>query len=133
MTVEAYLKSLVIGIDLRKDVLTRAAYSPIEVGLYPFELEDDAYPTSGIDEEFQKRLDYAASTVYYSILGAFANSGYTEQVGDVRVSHGGCAITMDDRKRFQRLADKLRLKHNFPVENVNESGDMFDARYLRGR
>ena len=57
MTVEAYLRSLVVGLDLDKDVLTRAAYSPIEVGLAPFELSDDAYPKSGIDDNFQKRLD----------------------------------------------------------------------------
>ena len=75
MTVEAYLRSLVVGLDLDKDVLTRAAYSPIEVGLEPFELSDDAYPTSGIDEDFQKRLDYAASTVYYSVLGVVAGGG----------------------------------------------------------
>lgn len=133
MTVEAYLKSLVIGIDLHRDVLTRAAYSPIEVGLSPFELGDDAYPTSGIDEEFQKRLDYAASTVYYSILGVFAGGGYTEQVGDVRTSRGGYTITMSDRTRFQNLADKLRLKHGFQVEGASEIGGMFDARYLRNR
>ena len=133
MTVEAYLRSLVVGLDLDKDVLTRAAYSPIEVGLAPFELEDDAYPTSGIDEDFQKRLDYAASTVYYSVLGVFAGGGYSEQVGDVRVSRGGYTITMADRARFQTLADNLRLKHGFEVEGASEIGGMFDARYLRGR
>ena len=133
MTVEAYLRSLVVGLDLDKDVLTRASYSPIEVGLAPFELEDDAYPTSGIDDEFQRRLDYAASTVYYSVLGVFAGGGYSEQVGDVRVSRGGYTITMADRARFQTLADNLRLKHGFEVEGASEIGGMFDARYLRGR
>jgi hypothetical protein len=94
-------------------------------------LSDDAYPTSGIDEEFQKRLDYAASTVYYSVLGVFAGGGYSEQVGDVRVSRGGYTITMADRARFQTLADNLRLKHGFNVEGASEIGGMFDARYLR--
>ena len=60
------------------------------------------------DEDFQKRLDYASSTVYYSVLGVFAGGGYSEQVGDVRVSRGGYTITMADRARFQTLADNLR-------------------------
>lgn len=133
MTVEAYLRSLIVGLDLDKDVLTRAAYSPIEVGLEPFELEDDAYPTSGIDEEFQKRLDYAASTVYYSVLGVFAGGGYSEQVGDVRTSRSGFVVTADDRLRYKSLGDALRLKHNFPTDTSVEVGGMFDARYLRGK
>lgn len=130
MTVEAYLRSLVYGLDLDKDVLTRAAYSPIEVGLAPFELGDDAYPTSGIDEEFQKRLDYAASTVYYSVLGVFAGGGYSEQVGDVRISRGGYTITMADRDRYQKLAESLRVKHGFAIEEAADKGGMFNATYL---
>lgn len=133
MTVEAYLRSLVVGLDLDKDVLTRAAYSPIEVGLAPFELGDNAYPSSVVDEEFQKRLDYASSTVYYSILGVFAGGGYSEQIGDVRVSRSGYTITASDRSRYQRLADNLRLKHGFDIESASDVGSMFDARYLRGR
>ena len=132
MTVEAYLRSLVTGLDLDRDVLTRAAYSPIEVGLAPLKLEDKAYPDGGIDEVFQQRLDYAASTVYYSVLGVFAGGGYSEQIGNVRVSRGGYTITMADRARFQTLADNLRLKHGFEIEGASEIGGVFDARYLRG-
>ena len=132
MTVEAYLRSLVVGLDLDKDVLTRAAYSPLEVGLEPFDLNDEAYPDGGVDEAFQQRLDYAASTVYYSVLGVFAGGGFSEQVGNVRVSRGGYTITMADRARFQTLADNLRLKHGFEIEGASEIGGAFDARYLRG-
>lgn len=132
MTVEAYLRSLVTGLDLDKDVLKRAAYSPIEVGLAPFNLEDLAYPEDGVTEEFRQRLDYAASTVYYSVLGVFAGGGYSEQVGNVRVSRGGYTITMADRARYQTLADNLRLKHGFDIEGASEIGGVFDAGYLRG-
>lgn len=132
MTVEKYLSSLVFGLDLPVEVLERAAYSPMEVGLAPFELSDDAYPVGGVDEDFQKRLDYATSTVYYAVLGVFAGGGYSEQIGDVRVSRGGYTITMADRARFQDLANGLRSKHGFNVENY-DIGGMFDARYLRGR
>ena len=131
MTVEAYLRSLVFGLDLPIEILERASFSPMEVGLESIELDDDVQDLLQ-DEDFQKRLDYASSTVYYSVLGVFAGGGYSEQVGDVRVSRGGYTITMADRARFQTLADNLRLKHGFDVEGASEVGGMFDARYLRG-
>ena len=132
MTVEKYLRSLVFGLDLPIEILERASFSPMEVGLEPIELDDDVQDLLQ-DEDSQKRLDYASSTVYYSVLGVFAGGGYSEQVGDVRVSRGGYTITMADRARFQTLADNLRLKHGFEVEGASEIGGMFDARYLRGK
>jgi hypothetical protein len=132
MTVEKYLRSLVFGLDLPIEILERASFSPMEVGLESIELDDDVQDLLQ-DEDFQKRLDYASSTVYYSVLGVFAGGGYSEQVGDVRVSRGGYTITMADRARFQTLADNLRLKHGFDVEGASEIGGMFDARYLRGK
>lgn len=131
MTVEKYLRSLVFGLDLPIEILERASFSPMEVGLESIELDDDVQDLLQ-DEYFQKRLDYASSTVYYSVLGVFAGGGYSEQVGDVRVSRGGYTITMADRARFQTLADNLRLKHGFDVEGASDIGGMFDARYLRG-
>ena len=131
MTVEKYLRSLVFGLDLPIEILERASFSPIEVGLESIRLDDDVQDLLQ-DEDFQKRLDYASSTVYYSVLGVFAGGGYSEQIGDVRVSRGGYTITMADRARFQTLADNLRLKHGFDVEGASEIGGMFDARYLRG-
>ena len=130
MTVGEYLSSLVFGLDLTDTVLERSAKSPIEVGLQPFELMDDAYPAER-DEDFQKRLDYASSTVYYSVLGVFAGGGYTEQVGDVKISKGGYTITMADRERFQNLADNLRQKHGFEVETSHDTGGIYDLGYMR--
>ena len=132
MTVEKYLRSLVFGLDLPIEILERASFSPMEVGLESIELDDDVQDLLQ-DEDLQKRLDYASSTVYYSVLGVFAGGGYSAQVGDLRVSRGGYTITMADRARFQTLADNLRLKHGFDVEGASEVGGMFDARYLRGK
>ena len=131
MTVEAYLRSLVVGLELNKDVLSRAAFSPIEVSMEPLNLDDPVYPKEGVNAEYQKRLDYAASTVYYSVLGVFAGGGYSEQIGNVRISRGGYTITMADRARFQNLADNLRLKHGFEVEGASEIGGVFDATSLK--
>ena len=128
MTVGEYLSSLVFGLDLPDTVLERSAMSPLEVELDPLNLNDVVELTN---TEFRKRLDYAASTVYYSVLGVFAGGGYSEQVGDVRVSKGGYTITMADRERFQALEDNLRLKHGFATEESHNSGGMYDMSYLR--
>lgn len=131
MTVEAYLKSLVPGLDLPKEVYQRAARSPKEVGLDAVKLEDDIDAFDDV-EDFQVRLDYAASTVYYAVLGVFAGGGFTEQYGDTQIRRGGYTITMADRERFKMLADALRKKHGFDTEDENvETGGMFDGGYLR--
>ena len=128
MTVGEYLSSLVFGLDLPDTVLQRSVMSPAEVDLDPLSLDDSVNIK---DTEFRKRLDYAASTVYYSVLGVFAGGGYSEQIGDVKVSRGGYTITMEDRQRFQALADSLRRKHGFETEEAHDGGGMFDATYLR--
>ena len=131
MTVEEYLRSLVFGLDLPANVLSRAARSPKEVGLDAVNLEDDVDEHDD-EPDYQERLDYAASTVYYAVLGVFAGGGYTEQAGDVNIRKGGYTITMADRERFKMLADALRKKHGFDTEDENlETGGMFDAGYLR--
>lgn len=143
MTVEEYLRSLVQGLDLQDTVVARAARSPIEIGLDRLTLTEDVdyvYGEDGEvvsdrskDEDFQKRLDYASSTIYYSVLGVFAGGGYSEQVGDVRASRGGYTITMADRARFKAMGDALRLKWGLDVEEDESSSEMYDASYLRGR
>ena len=133
MTVEEYLRSLVPGLDLQDNVLARAARSPIEVDLERLDLNDDEEDYDN-DEDFQKRLDYASSTIYYSVLGVFAGGGYAEQVGDVRASRGGYTITMADRARFKAMGDALRLKWGWEVEDDDASGsEVYDASYLRGK
>lgn len=133
MTVEEYLRSLVPGLDLPDTVVARAARSPIEVGLDRLDVTEDIdYDYGGEDGDgFQKRLDYASSTIYYSVLGVFAGGGYSEQVGDVRASRGGYTITMADRARFKAMGDALRLKWGWGVEEDESSSEMYDARYQR--
>lgn len=121
---------MVPGLDLQDSVIARAARSPIEVGLERLEVDEDIDDYDG-DEDFQMRLDYASSTIYYSVLGVFAGGGYSEQVGDVRASRGGYTITMADRARFKGMGDALRLKWGFEVEEDDSSSEMFDASYLR--
>ena len=141
MTVEEYLRSLVPGLDLQDNVVERCALSPIEAtitdpngttrNLDPLELSDDVDSSSLADEEFRMRLDYASSTIYYSVLGVFAGGGYSEQVGDVRASRGGYTITMADRARFKAMGDALREKWGFEVPDDESSSEMYDATYMR--
>ena len=131
MNVEDYLRSLVPGLDLQANVVERAALSPTEVDLDPLEISDDVDANSLGDEDFRMRLDYASSTVYYSVLGVFAGGGYTEQVGDVRNSRGGFIITKDDRARYKTLGDDLRRKWGFDIPDDDTGNEMYDATYLR--
>jgi hypothetical protein len=153
MTVEEYLRSLVPGLDLQTSVVARAARSPIEVGLERLNLDDDVdyeyVPTSGSgsgsgggepekrdragDVDFQMRLDYASSTIYYSVLGVFAGGGHSEQVGDVRSSRGGYTITMADRARFKAMGDALRQKWGWETEADEVSTEIVDMSSLRSR
>ena len=141
MTVEEYLRSLVPGLDLQDNVVERCALSPIEAvvtdpdgttrNLEPLDLDDEVDSDSMSESEFRMRLDYASSTIYYSVLGVFAGGGYAEQVGDVRASRGGYTITMADRARFKAMGDALRLKWGFEVEDDESSSEMYDASFLR--
>ena len=130
MTVEEYLRSLVPGLDLQDNVIQRCALSPTEVGLEPLGLDDEVDSDTLSDTAFRMRLDYASSTVYYSVLGVFAGGGYSEQVGDVRASRGGYTITMADRARFKGMGDALRAKWGWDVEEDDSSSEMYDATYM---
>lgn len=131
MTVEEYLRSLVPGLDLQDNVIERCAISPVEVDLEALELDEDVDGDTLADPSFRERLDYASSTVYYSVLGVFAGGGYSEQVGDVRASRGGYTITMADRARFKAMGDALRLKWGYEVDEDDSSSEMYDASSLR--
>ena len=159
MTVEEYLRSLVPGLDLQTSVLARAARSPIEVGLARLDLDDDVdyvdvevpnpeydpdvqppVPETVIerqdradDVDFQMRLDYASSTIYYSVLGVFAGGGHSEQVGDVRSSRGGYTITMADRARFKAMGDALRQKWGWETEADEVTTEIVDVSSLRSK
>lgn len=131
MTVEDYLRSLVPGLDLQDNVVARCALSPTEVGLQALQLTDTVDSATLADTDFHMRLDYASSTIYYSVLGVFAGGGYSEQVGDVRASRGGYTITMADRARFKAMGDALRLKWGFDVDEDDSTSEMYDASSLR--
>jgi hypothetical protein len=132
MTVEDYLRSLVPGYDFKSIVLQRAARSPVEVGLERLSLESDI--DEDTTEDFAVRLDYASSTIYYSMLGVFSGGSKSEKRADTQISVSGYTVTQTDRERFKTLADNLRTKHGFDIESDGtEDSGMFDATGLYGR
>ena len=137
MTVEEYLRSLVPGLDLQDNVVARSARSPKEVDLDPLPLDEDIdyvidpetgekVPREDPDNIYQMRLDYASSTIFYSVLGVFAG-------GDVRASRGGYTITMADRARFKAMGDALRQKWGWETEADEVTTEICDISSLRRR
>lgn len=84
-----------------------------------------------VDDLFDVRLDYAASVVYYGMLGMFTGGGYSERIGDISLSKNSFVITKDDRRRYTALGNSLRLKYGFPTIDEYDNMEMFDASRFR--
>lgn len=136
MTVEEYLRAEIPGYPFRDEVFAKAAYSPKRakpVKLRALSL-DDVIEDYDDDEEFDKSLTYATSTLYYSAAGAFSGGSSSEQVGDIRASRSGFIITQRDRDYYRAMGDKLRGLIGADIEETeSDSGGMFDASNLRKR
>lgn len=140
MTVEAYLRAKVPGYPFEMSVLENAAISPVFAkpeALMALSLDDEieSHIVDGVmDEEFEKALKYATSTLYYSVSGVFSGGSRSEQVGDVRASLSGFIITQSDRDYYRRLANRLRKELGMDVEeDVALGGKAFDASPLGRR
>ena len=84
------------------------------------------------DEEYMKGLNYALSTLYYSMSAAITGGTKSEKRGNRQISIGGYPLTTKDREAFRALGDKLRRELGAEVEDeVTDSGGMFDAANLR--
>lgn len=134
MTVEAYLRAEIPGYPFKEEVIARAAYSPRKAK--PIKLRalslNDVVEDYDDDEEFDKSLTYALSTLYYSAAGAFSGGSRHEQVGDISASMSGFIITQKDRDYYRSMGDKLRGVVGAAIEEMqSDSGGMFDASSLR--
>ena len=134
MTVEEYLRAEIPGYPFKEEVIARAAYSPRKAK--PIKLRalslNDVVEDYDDDEEFDKSLTYALSTLYYSAAGAFSGGSRHEQVGDISASMSGFIITQKDRDYYRSMGDKLRGVVGADIEEMqSDSGGMFDASSLR--
>lgn len=140
MTVEAYLRAKVPGYPFEMTVLENAAVSPVfakPTALQALNLSDEleSHIEDGVmNEDFEKALKYAESTLYYSVSGAFSGGSRSEQVGDVRASLSGYIITQSDRDFYRNMANKLRKELGVEAEeSATTSGVAFDASRLGRR
>lgn len=139
MTVREHFEAAIPGYPAQSlgATLAAAAFSPVlakprlDPPLRAVELDDDIADHLD-DEVWMASLDYALSTLYYSMAGVFSGGSRSEQVGDVRASLSGFVITKDDREYYRSMGDKLRREAGYePEEPVRETGGMFDATGLR--
>ena len=132
MTVEQWLRGHFHGLgnQIETNVLEVAAISPIEAR--PTKLRvvslEDTIEDYIEDAEDRKGLNYALSTLYYSMSAAITGGTKSEKSGNRQISIGGYPLTTKDREAFRALGDKLRKELGVePDEEVTDNGGMFDA------
>lgn len=136
MTVEQWLRGHFHGLgnQIELNVLEVAAISPIQakpVAFSPVSLADTVEDCIG-NKDYMNGLNYALSTLYYSMSAAITGGTKSEKRGNRQISIGGYPLTTKDREAFRELGDKLRRELGSQVdEQVSESGGMIDATYLR--
>ena len=132
MTVEQWLRGHFhgLGSQIETNVWEVAAISPIEAR--PTKLRvvslEDTIEDYIEDAEYRKGLNYALSTLYYSMSAAITGGTKSEKRGNRQISIGGYPLTTKDREAFRALGDKLRKELGVePDEEVTDNGGMFDA------
>ena len=100
----------------------------------PVNLDDDIEERFS-DEEFMKSLNYALSTLYYSMSAAITGGTKSERRGNRQVSVGGYPLTTKDRESFRKMGDRLRSALGCKVDNTSNTyqGGMFDASSLSAK
>lgn len=139
MKVEQWLRGHFhgLGSQIELNVLEVAAISPMEAlpsPMNPVNLDDDIEERFS-DEEFMKSLNYALSTLYYSMSTAITGGTKSERRGNRQVSVGGYPLTTKDRESFRKMGDRLRAALGCKVDNTSNTyqGGMFDASSLSAK
>lgn len=138
MTVENWLRGHFHGLgnQIELNTLEVAAISPLEARPVAFRavaLNDEVEDYIEFPE-YMQGLNYALSTLYYSMSAAITGGTKSEKRGNRQVSIGGYPLTTKDREAFRALGDKLRGQLGAEVdEDVSDNGGMFDASNLRCR
>ena len=136
MTVEQWLRGHFHGLgnQIETNVLEVAAFSPVQAKPIAFtsvSLTDTVEDYIG-NKEYMNGLNYALSTLYYSMSAAITGGTKSEKRGNRQISIGGYPLTTKDREAFRALGDKLRRELGSEVdEQTSEASGMFDATYLR--
>lgn len=136
MTVEEYLRAPFNDLSIHPNTVKAAALSPAK-------LKNPRFRAVGLDEIYEDLMDndvaadsveYALSTLYYSMSATITGGTKSEKRGNRQISIGGYALTTRDRDAFRKRANDIRIALGLAVdEEYSESGSMFDATNLRRR
>lgn len=135
MTTEQWLRGHFhgLGSQIERSVLEVAALSPVEAQPTPLRAIS---LTSEVEDyldnaEYMRGLNYALSTLYYSMSSAITGGTKSEKRGNRQISIGGYPLTTKDREAFRALGDKLRKSLGVDIEEeVTDNGGAFDATRL---
>lgn len=136
MTVEDWLRGQFqgIGTQIEASVLETAVLSAVFAKPVKFQTVNltDEVNEHLEDTGFLNGLNYALSTLYYSMSAAITGGTKSEKRGNRQISIGGYPLTTKDREAFRALGDKLRGELGADIdENASDTGGMFDGRRLR--
>ncbi len=132
MTVEKWLRGHFqgMGSQIEQDVLEVAAVSPASVIGKQFRaigLNEDYFDLLG-DATSEDSLNYALSTLFYSMSSAITGGTKSERNGNRQISLGGYPLTTRDREAFRSRADQIRKALGCEVQESEAEGSvMFDA------
>lgn len=135
MTVENWLRGHFHGLgnQIETNTLEVAAISPLEAkpnSFRPVSLNDEVEDYIG-NSEYMNGLNYALSTLYYSMSAAITGGTKSEKRGNRSISIGGYPLTTKDREAFRAMGDRLRGLLGAEVEEeAFEPGCVFDATTL---
>lgn len=134
MTVEEYLRAPFNELSIHINTIKAAALSPAK-------LKSARFRAVGIDEEYDSKMDddvfvdsveYALSTLYYSMSATVTGGSKSEKRGNRSISQGGYALTTRDREAFRERANQIRRDLGLEIEDdIADEGGAFDATYLR--
>lgn len=134
MTVEEYLRSPFNDLTIHQNTVKAAALSPAK-------LKNPRFRAVGLDEEYEDLMDddvamdsveYALSTLYYSMSATVTGGSQSEKRGNRSITKGGYALTTRDRDAFRKRANDIRKDLGLEmIDDDSEGGQMFDASNLR--
>lgn len=93
---------------------------------------NDVYENMLGDEIAMNSVEYALSTLYYSMSATVSGGSKSEKRGNRLISKGGYALTTRDREAFRTEADRIRRRLGLDVEeSATGASGMYDASHIQ--
>ncbi|MBD5306096.1 MAG: hypothetical protein HDS14_00485 [Bacteroides sp.] len=134
MTVEEYLRAPFNELSIHPNTVKAAALSPARLRNPSFRAVrlEECYEDLFDDPVSMNSVEYALSTLYYSMSSTVTGGSKSEKRGNRQISVGGYALTTRDREAFRAEADAIRERLGLePMKPVVNTARAFDASRLR--